>query len=935
MSFSENHHCPDPWSGATGAHAVAASTKSATGQAVQTSDKAPYTRERWLIDSLPLLEGIGPLLPGAKNKRPLVGNGWTFCPGFDLRRLAAAKPETICWHIGAAPHHIAVDVDGARAGAFCQRHGCDPYTADTWRIERTSNTERLKVVFTVTDEQKTILSAGAKTVQIGAGEQGEGDKGEELAMFANSGVQIVVLGQHYTKESEFTENDDQYAWAGRPPSAAQPIPSEWFAFLTGVFCGVRPLAPPTRRQVSPRMKAGKGAYRSDSKTWINSGQVTPCPMCGRDHSGKCSISREGNFVWCAHGEKCSAPDCGKSGQVVTGTDGRQWGYVRTEDQGAMGERSLFKIHTPRPQPSLPMNGEAYIPAEGASNCTAPWGQGDTPAEQQAGSKRQQQPIKSKVVPGPRSGDPGPSAQSERVHQPNQQEPAPKTKENKGEEINLASCRSDWLPLVMQHVFMPNGERWVSVENILHQWTGTHYGSVADLELAPKVAKFLGRLSYYDEKTGEDVHEWGRPARVDEAIKWLKRQTAASIEDFNPANALNLQNGVLSWTWEDRKLVTRLDPHDPSQRFTYCQGYGYDPHASRDTLDKLLKAVEESEQDTFQRVMGSGLELARYRAVQGRPRAILAIGDGQNGKDTLQGAMSETLGNRGFTHCSIGDFQQYDKGRKFPLAPLYGSRINWSSENTGYARLESIQSLKTAITGERMSYEVKNVQEIPYSPNTLLIFNCNDAPRLDASSAAMESRWHVMAFRKRFTSRPDPNKPNELQADPRLKDDHQFIREAVCPAMLNWLLEGLRLAVSEGISYNPDSEALEAVRRQSCHLFDFVDDVCLAADPAGQVEASYVFELLWNWYQDQRILHLDPSTKRPCWNTHDLGGDHPVKIPRDLKARLRAVFPELRSERGTDKSRRSVLKGVRFVSSETNGGGTGASAGGTAEARAEA
>jgi phage/plasmid-associated DNA primase len=522
-----------------------------------------------------------------------------------------------------------------------------------------------------------------------------------------------------------------------------------------------------------------------------------------------------------------------------------------------------------------------------------------------------------------------------VHQPNQQEPAPKTKENQGEEINLASCRSDWLPLVMQHVFMPNGERWVSVENILHQWTGTHYGSVADLELAPKVAKFLGRLSYYDEKTGEDVHEWGRPARVDEAIKWLKRQTAASIEDFNPANALNLQNGVLSWSWEDRKLVTRLDPHDPSQRFTYCQGYGYDPHASRDTLDKLLKAVEESEQDTFQRVMGSGLELARYRAVQGRPRAILAIGDGQNGKDTLQGAMSETLGNRGFTHCSIGDFQQYDKGRKFPLAPLYGSRINWSSENTGYARLESIQSLKTAITGERMSYEVKNVQEIPYSPNTLLIFNCNDAPRLDASSAAMESRWHVMAFRKRFTSRPDPSKPNELQADPRLKDDHQFIREAVCPAMLNWLLEGLQLAVSEGISYNPDSEALEAVRRQSCHLFDFVDDVGLAADPHGEVEASYVFELLLNWYQDQRILHLDPSTKRPSWNTHDLGGDHPVKIPRDLKARLRAVFPELRSERGTDKSRRSVLKGVRFVSADTNSGGMGAPGGGTAEARAEA
>jgi len=550
------------------------------------------------------------------------------------------------------------------------------------------------------------------------------------------------------------------------------------------------------------------------------------------------------------------------------------------------------------------------------------------AKQYGYQEPKRQRAESKRVPGPKGGSPAPAAESG-------QEPEPKTKQNPAEKFDLASSRSDWLPLVMENVFMANGERWISVENVLHQWTGTHYGPVADLELAPKVARFLGRLSYWDEKTNECIHEWARPARVDEAIKWLKRHTVARIEDFNPANALNLKNGVLSWSWEDKRLVTRLDPHDPAQRFTYCQGYGYDPHASRGTLDKLLKAVEDGEQDTFQRVMGSGLELARYRAIQGRPRAILAIGDGQNGKDTLQGAMSETLGNRGFTHCSIGDFQQYDRGRKFPLAALYGSRINWSSENTGYARLESIQSLKTAITGERMSYEVKNVQETPYFPNTLLIFNCNDAPRLDASSAAMESRWHVMAFKKRFTSRPDPDKPNELQADPRLKDDHQFIRENVCPAMLNWLLEGLQLAVSEGITYSPDSEALEAVRRQSCHLFDFADDVDLVSDPFGEVPVSCVFDLLWNWYQDAQILHVDLNTARPTWNTHDLGGDSPVKIPRDLAARLRAVFPEVRSERGTDKSRRAVLKGVAFVQPNTNGGGIDPPDGGTTEARAEA
>jgi hypothetical protein len=129
-----------------------------------------------------------------------------------------------------------------------------------------------------------------------------------------------------------------------------------------------------------------------------------------------------------------------------GHDGREWAFIREHRAEGLGWKSLFKIHTPRPQPSQPMNGEAYIPADGPSNCTAPWGQGDTPAEQQAGKQRQQQPIKSKVVPGPRSGDPGPSAQSERVHQPNQQEPAPKTKKTRAK-------KSTWPPVA------PIGYRW--------------------------------------------------------------------------------------------------------------------------------------------------------------------------------------------------------------------------------------------------------------------------------------------------------------------------------------------------------------------------------------------------------------------------------------------------------------------------------------------
>jgi hypothetical protein len=313
-----------------------------------------------------MLGTIGPLLPGAPDKRPLVGNDWEAHAGVGISELQAAAPECICWHVGAAPGYIAIDIDGPRAAAFCQQHSCEPYTADTWRIVRTGNTERVKLVFTVTPEQKAALVSGAKTVKVGAGDGGLDDKGEELAVFAKPGTQIVVLGNHYTKESGFTENDDQYAWAGRAPADAQPLPPEWFALLTGVFCGERPLRPKTRRSVSDSSTRGARSYSGASGTWRNSSQRQPCPMCGRDHSGACSIHQDNDSVWCCHGETKSAPDCSNKGEIVTGRDARTWAYVRTEDHDSFGERSLFVLHKPKPKPdppTMPMGGEQYIPSD--------------------------------------------------------------------------------------------------------------------------------------------------------------------------------------------------------------------------------------------------------------------------------------------------------------------------------------------------------------------------------------------------------------------------------------------------------------------------------------------------------------------------------------------------------------------------------------------
>jgi hypothetical protein len=114
--------------------------------------------------------------------------------------------------------------------------------------------------------------------------------------------------------------------------------------------------------VEPASTRKAGSYKASSGEWINSSKANRCPMCGRDHSGACSIHRDGDAVWCCHGETFSAPDCAKPGEKVTGTDGRVWGYIRTEEHDSFGDRSLFKIHKPRQRdnvvPLRPAEGDA-------------------------------------------------------------------------------------------------------------------------------------------------------------------------------------------------------------------------------------------------------------------------------------------------------------------------------------------------------------------------------------------------------------------------------------------------------------------------------------------------------------------------------------------------------------------------------------------------
>ena len=459
--------------------------------------------------------------------------------------------------------------------------------------------------------------------------------------------------------------------------------------------------------------------------------------------------------------------------------------------------------------------------------------------------------------------------------------------------------TEWLDLVVEHVFEYPAKRWICVDNILHCWDGTHYKPHIDEEIAPKLACFLSALHVIDAKTSETLHPWKRAKYVDEALIWMRRLLPPV--EVNPKNAINCRNGIVKWSWINKKLQYTFTPHSSDIFFTYITNYDYDPNASVEHLFRLLEAVDPNDLDTLQRILGSGLDLSKYRATRGRPRAVLMIGEGSNGKDTIRTALRDTLGSRNFTSCSLADFRTYDQGRKFPIASLRGASVNWSSENSQFVHIDNLQSLKAAISGEELSFELKGIQESQFVPSALFVFNLNKDPSLSGDQVAIETRFHVFKFKKTFMA--TPTQPNHIQADPKLKDDPDFIQQMICPAFLNWLLEGLALSVADGIDYSSGKQAMEDVRRAGCHLWEFCDAIGLSAQDDGRVPVSTVYDALRAWYRDEGYLDnhghwlLDPPA------------DRTVKAPRLLVPALKALFPKLASERSVGRSRDRLIMGL--------------------------
>ncbi|MFM6206408.1 MAG: bifunctional DNA primase/polymerase [Planktothrix sp.] len=467
-------------------------------------------------------------------------------------------------------------------------------------------------------------------------------------------------------------------------------------------------------------------------------------------------------------------------------------------------------------------------------------------------------------------------------------------------------------------YLYGDKNWICLNGVLHYFTGTYYKKSDDTEQRRRIANFLNHHPVSDNQ-GNIKYPYAKPNFVSQVLDWAKFLTGVSIDDCNPTG-LNCLNGVLQIEWETTppnlhpipKAV--LKPHSPDFYYLYEPVVTFDPNAKPDDCNRMLEVLEPEQQDIFLKTIGASLDIATVRRYKGRSiKALLCKGHGANGKDTLRESVAGLFGYHGITGATLDDFQQYDSGRKFPLAKLIHSRVNWASENGNAASLDKLQSLKAAITGDSLSCEHKGVNESEFNPQSIFLFNINDVPRMGAALEAIKSRFAVLSFDKTYKVGADPSK-GEIEADSRYKYDPEWVKQNVLPAFLNRILEGLADLMVNGIDYSSTEKALDDIRCQNGHLWQFASDTGLAYNPDATLSAQELWEALEAWYLNNGTLTQEDDGKgkvKNVWEEPLNKSDKLIKTKNHVIAGFLKIFPKASRVVIDSKNGKTGIKGLCF------------------------
>ena len=278
------------------------------------------------IERLKPLESIVRFLPtgaGKEGKAPLI-SGWSTHPCFTIEEIRDQFPQAKSVGVITKPL-LCFDFDGESAVNYAVMNNRDPDYVNTWRINRTTDPNRFKLLFLPTKEQLAQLpeeqvthshrTKQPSTMRYPYEEKTFVVKGEAEEVFCHPGRQVLIAGEH-------PASGGHYFWpVGFGPEALSAPPEEWWSHVLKLARDYPHTAAGTNKTVS--------TSRFDSRVWQ---RIEHCPICGRgsDDNPLCQIHSDGQTLRCFIGQTFSPPTNLEPGELVPCTE---WAFSRVSSSG--------------------------------------------------------------------------------------------------------------------------------------------------------------------------------------------------------------------------------------------------------------------------------------------------------------------------------------------------------------------------------------------------------------------------------------------------------------------------------------------------------------------------------------------------------------------------------------------------------------------------
>ncbi len=432
----------------------------------------------------------------------------------------------------------------------------------------------------------------------------------------------------------------------------------------------------------------------------------------------------------------------------------------------------------------------------------------------------------------------------------------------------------------------NGQGYLSNGISLFKYGNGYYQEQEDNDLLSDISKHFH--SYLT--SGKIKNAFANSKDSIEALRWVKSICFVHPQNYNPPG-LNVNNGYLRPFYENDSVKFILEKHSEEHFFTYKINANYDQNNDGSEVRGILQEmISNPEIEIILRLISSTFDLKKIREkYDNHLRALLLSGEGDNGKDMLREWIDNLFG-QSMASVPLESFRTADKGG-FTLAPLIGKQINWSSENKPIL-LDNCQTLKAAITGDKIQVNIKYCPIKEIAPQTIFIFNVNKLPHLKSLKGAMLKRFCIIDFLYTFKSKPNPQKPNEKKANTELKRNKELIEATILPGLLSLLVQAFKDLFNEGIDYTSVENNLIDLGMKSNHVIRFVKELDIVECPISQgLTSQELYDFYENWCIEEGLISKDQYSKK-----YSDEFDRVARASNSLTDKLKSVFPNLITDR---------------------------------------